>query len=189
MVALALVFMWLVPGVGLEVQGTIICLALGLVAIVAVCLADAPLRWVRSFRVFARLITSIEKLQVSFLLVKSKPQLLVKAMLLSLLFHTFTVVNTVATGIAIGWSNPPFLELFVVLPIILIVAALPLTPQGIGVQEGAFYFFLQLVGASPEQALSIALVLRAKTYVLALCGGLIFFCQRSAFQAAKSNPH
>ena len=112
-------------------------------------------------------------MQQCLFLVKKKPQLLLKALALSFLFHSFTVFNTMATGWAIGWQAPPFLDLFVVLPLILVISALPLTPQGLGIQEGAFYFFLQHVGASPQQALSIALVLRAKTYVLALCGGVV----------------
>ena len=90
------------------------------------------------------------------------------------MYHTVTVVNTLAAAAAVGWSQPPVAELFVVLPLILLVGALPLTPNGLGIQEGAFFFFLCAVGASPAQALGVALVLRAKSYVLALFGWLVW---------------
>ena len=63
---------------------------------------------------------------------------------------------------------------FIVLPLILTIGALPLTPSGLGIQEGAFVFFLHGIGASEEQALLIALILRAKSVILALLGGLVF---------------
>ncbi|NBO19859.1 MAG: hypothetical protein EBV03_11695, partial [Proteobacteria bacterium] len=101
-----------------------------------------------------------------------------KALLLSVLFHSVTVVNTVAAGYVVGWDNPPIRELFVVLPLILLVGALPITPSGLGIQEGAFFYFLGGLGASPGQALGIALVLRAKSYLLALLGWLCWIFER-----------
>jgi len=101
-------------------------------------------------------------------------ELLLKALVLSVVFHLLTVVNTAAVGVAVGWSEIPWLGLLVVVPLILLVGALPISPQGLGIQEGAFVFFLHSVGASTGQALAIALVLRAKSYLLALLGGAIW---------------
>lgn len=98
--------------------------------------------------------------------------LLVKAFLWSVLFHVLTVVNTVAVAHAVGWSDAPWRALMIVVPLILLVGAIPISPQGLGIQEGAFAFFLHGVGATPEQAVAVALVLRAKSYVLAALGGL-----------------
>jgi uncharacterized membrane protein YbhN (UPF0104 family) len=91
---------------------------------------------------------------------------------LSITFHLLTVVNTVAVATAVGWASPPWGDLFVVVPLILLVGAVPISPHGLGLQEGAFVFFLHSVGATTGQALAIALVLRAKSYVLALVGAL-----------------
>ena len=108
---------------------------------------------------------------------KDKP-LLYKTLGLSLLFHSIAVLNTIACAQAVGWANPPVWDLFVVLPIILLIAAIPLAPNGLGLQEGAFFFFLTGLGATPEQALGTALILRAKSYILAIIGGLIWLYLR-----------
>jgi len=105
--------------------------------------------------------------------------LVTKTLAISLLFHMLTVVNTVAVAHAIGWDSVPWGGLLIVVPLILIVGAAPISPQGLGVQEGAFVFFLSSVGASVDQALAIALVLRAKSYILAILGGCLWFGVRS----------
>jgi uncharacterized membrane protein YbhN (UPF0104 family) len=98
---------------------------------------------------------------------------------LSFMFHVMTIVNTVAVARAVGWDGAPWGELFVVVPLILLVGAVPVSPQGLGIQEGAFVFFLQAAGASSAQALAVALVLRAKSYALALVGGVLWLGVRN----------
>ncbi len=118
------------------------------------------------------------KIQSGLRLATSKPKLLIHAMFLSFLFHTFTVLNTMAAGWAVGWHSADIGGLFVVLPLILIIGALPITPGGLGIQEGAFMFFLVAVGATPEQALGVGLLLRAKGYVLAFFGWFCWLWER-----------
>ncbi|MFO0417351.1 MAG: YbhN family protein [Pseudomonadota bacterium] len=112
--------------------------------------------------------------------------LLARALLLSVVFHLLTVVNTAAVGWAVGWRDIPWQGLMVVVPLILLVGALPVSPQGLGIQEGAFVFFLSAIGATASQALAIALVLRAKSYILALCGGVVWFFLRSGEEKISS---
>jgi hypothetical protein len=97
------------------------------------------------------------------------------ALTLSLLFHLFTVLNTLVAALSVGWISVPWEALFVVLPMILLISSFPITPSGIGVQEGAFLFFLTQIGAAPEEALGIGLILRLKVYLLAIIGGIFFF--------------
>jgi uncharacterized protein (TIRG00374 family) len=104
--------------------------------------------------------------------------LLRKAFVLSIVFHLLTIVNTAAVGAAVGWVEIPWTGLLVVVPLILLVGAVPISPQGLGIQEGAFVFFLHSVGATTGEALAIALVLRAKSYLLALLGGLIWIMNK-----------
>jgi glycosyltransferase 2 family protein len=100
------------------------------------------------------------------------PSLMIKSLLWSFLFHTLTIVNTLLGAYAIGWHETSFMDLALVVPLILIVGAIPISPQGLGIQEGAFVFFLAPLGATPAQALALVLLLRVKTYLLALCGGV-----------------
>jgi uncharacterized protein (TIRG00374 family) len=116
----------------------------------------------------------ILKLSDSFKIVSKNKKLLAEVFFLSFLFHGMTVVNTVACAYAIGWSNISWIGVGTVIPTILIISALPIAPQGLGLQEGAFVFFLHTIGGTTEQALGISLLLRAKGYVLALVGGLLY---------------
>ena len=57
---------------------------------------------------------------------------------------------------------------------VLIVSMVPLTPSGIGVQEGAFYYFLRKLGAAPGEALGVGIILRAKTLLIAVVGWMLW---------------
>jgi uncharacterized protein (TIRG00374 family) len=106
---------------------------------------------------------------------------------LSFAFHALAVVNVLACAHAVGWTNAPVGELFIVVPIILIISALPVTPQALGVQEGAFVYYLTLLGALPAEAMGVALLIRAKAYVLAALGGLyLLLCSQNG--GAESEP-
>lgn len=93
----------------------------------------------------------------------------------SFVFHLLTVVNTYFAARTIGWETVSFLDLCLVVPLVLLVSMIPLTPGGIGVQEGAFVYLLKSIGASPSEALSVALILRAKTLLLGVIGAWFFF--------------
>ncbi len=97
-----------------------------------------------------------------------------KAMFWSVLFHFGTVVNTYVAARAIGWSDPDFAGLCIVVPLVLLVAIAPITPSGIGIQEGAFMFFLERIGATRPEALGVGLVLRAKNLITAFFGWLLW---------------
>lgn len=97
-----------------------------------------------------------------------------KAMFWSILFHFGTVVNVYIAARAIGWNSPDFYQLCTVVPLVLLVSIAPITPSGLGIQEGAFMFFLQRIGASHAESLAIGLLLRAKQLVTALVGWLLW---------------
>jgi uncharacterized protein (TIRG00374 family) len=113
--------------------------------------------------------------------------LIIKALGWSFVFHFLTIINTAAVGIAVGWVDIPWVGLAVVVPLILIIGAIPISPQGLGIQEGAFVFFLHSVGATTGQALAIALVLRIKSYLLALLGGVIWLTRRGWLTSSEGD--
>ena len=103
--------------------------------------------------------------------------LFVAAIAYSLLFHLLAVVNVWVAALAVGWDQASFGSLCIVVPLVLLVAVAPVTPNAIGIQEGAFVFFLVRVGATEGQALGLALVLRAKNLITALVGGLLYLAE------------
>lgn len=134
-------------------------------------------RWyiglMRFCKIPARIIDSLEAFQEGLRLGMRDNLLFVKALWLSLVFHLLTIVNTAIVGMAVGWTDFSLGSLAAVVPLILVVGAIPISPQGLGVQEGAFVYFLSQVGATPAQALAVGMVLRAKSIVLACLGGLV----------------
>ena len=111
--------------------------------------------------------------------------LLLRALYLSFLFHLLTVVNTYLAARAIGWSDPSVSGLFVVVPLVLLVSMAPVTPSGLGIQEGAFLYLLTRIGASQSQGLGVGLVLRAKVMVLAVIGGLLWLSLKNGQSITK----
>lgn len=180
MVGMAVVSLAWAPQVTVEIRILTACLALGLI-VCSFAIGSGLFVWaLRTVRFPAWLVERAERLRSGLVWGLSDRPLLVKAAILSLLFHLLTVLNTAAVAHAVGWSGVPYLDLLVVVPLILLVGAVPISPNGLGIQEGAFLYFLHLVGASTPQALAIALVLRAKSYVLALCGGVCWLSLRGS---------
>lgn len=174
MVALALVFVWFPKAVSGQVKAAVLLVAFGVAALTIMARSARLLQMLSHNKRAAVITPHLLKVQACFAVAAANKKLLLKALALSFLYHSLTVVNTMMAAYAVGWYDAPLLDLFVVLPLILLIGALPLTPQGLGIQEGAFYFFLHGVGATSAQALGVALVLRAKSYVLALIGGVIW---------------
>jgi len=90
------------------------------------------------------------------------------------LFHILTVVNAYLAAYCIGWKTAPIMELFVVVPIVLLVTMIPITPAGLGITEGAFTYFLARIGATSAEGLAVAIVLRLKVVILAVVGAFLW---------------
>lgn len=168
--------------IGINVRILVVGMGIGAIGItvIACYVRLNPERFKNKF--LKKIALTISRLHELMLLTAKQPSLWIKAMGISFFYHILTVANTYIAAVAVGWDNPPITELFVVLPIILILGSLPITPSGLGIQEGAFFHFLQILGASSPQALGVAVLLRAKTYVLAFLGWLVW-----SFSGAKKD--
>ena len=174
MVFMSLIAVFFAPQVTLQVRTLTFAIGFGTLALTAALVTGQLVRLSQIFKVPQKIHTKLVRLQEGLQWGLSDKGLLVKAAVLSISFHLLTIVNTAAVGHAVGWESIPWSDLLVVVPLILLVGAIPLSPQGLGIQEGAFLFFLHSVGATSGQALAIGLVLRAKSYVLAAVGGVLW---------------
>ena len=156
------------------IRVTVVLASLGLCLCTVIALSERSLKVLHLLPLLGKLEPSLRKIQTALHLARQNQTLFVKALVLSFIYHTITIINTVVCAAAVGWSNVPLIDLAVVLPLILLIGALPISPNGLGIQEGAFFFFLKAIGASPAQALAIGVVLRAKTLVLAVLGALVW---------------
>ncbi len=104
-------------------------------------------------------------------------KVMASALLISLIFHLTTSVNVLVVSLGLG-LDVRVIDVFLVVPLILLVSMIPVSIAAWGVWEGAFVYFLGLVGVSAPEALSLALILRAKNLIVALMGGIIFNMQK-----------
>lgn len=180
MLLMALVGLWWAPYVTRPISVLVVTVA-GAACGGSAMLFSRRTTWLlRQLRVPTRFVSIASRVEEGLRYGMQDKGLVVQALVLSVVFHLLTVANTAAAGWAVGWESIPLGELFVVVPLILLVGAIPISPQGLGIQEGAFVFFLQGLGCTSGQALALALVLRAKSYVLALLGGTVWLgLQRS----------
>ncbi len=173
--------------VPVAVRIAVVLLAMGL------ALVTAMLLWRKSFDFGTKLLPqkfrdTAGKIRISLIAGVTNRRVLAEALLLSLVYHCFTVINTAVAAYAVGWGTVPLAQLFVVLPIILTIGGLPITPSGLGLQEGAFVYFLGILGASGPQSLAIGILLRAKSYILAFVGWGLFVLEQRSVSATSEQP-
>lgn len=93
------------------------------------------------------------------------------SLLLSLLVHTVLILGIGFIGKGVGFDTP-MLSYFVVVPVGLIIMALPIAPSGWGAGEAAFIYFWGTLGVPSAMALSLLLVYRIEQMIVSLIGGL-----------------
>jgi glycosyltransferase 2 family protein len=160
-------------------------LILGLIIVVAnaILLSPKKIRFLNRLPFIKNKIVKITDLQDQIIKIFHKKDIIVKAILFSLIFHLLAIINIFVICHGIGWYEVPIFKLATVLPLILLISGLPLTPSGIGLQEGAFFYFLHNIGATSEQALAVGVILRAKWVLLAMTGGGLYLINKKSSRA------
>jgi glycosyltransferase 2 family protein len=106
-------------------------------------------------------------------------RLLAEVSVFSLFFHLsqigVLVILTHALGLAVPWSY-----CFVFGPLVNVMAAIPVSLNGLGVREGGYVFFLAHVGVPRESAIAFALTWFAVVMLSAGIGGVVYLAHRSA---------
>ena len=162
----------------------------GSVAIVVGCFLVFSEKVFRGFdRVLEGLNLSIvrkpaAKFHMAVMEYKDKKELIAKICLLSLLFYlgAFIIVFGAARAVR---AEVSLLYVVLVVPIIYLLEALPISINGLGVREGAFAFFFTRVGVSLEQAVAAALVVLFFRLLKSGAGGVLFVFRYVEFKSIK----
>jgi hypothetical protein len=111
---------------------------------------------------------------------RSRPGLMLAAIAFTLPVHLTTVVSAMLAGGAFGLplSNGYY---FIVVPVVVLAGAIPISPQGVGVMEAFAYYFTRQQGATLNQALALTLSIRLVAVFWNLTGGL--FVLRGGYHA------
>ncbi|HHS14094.1 MAG TPA: flippase-like domain-containing protein [bacterium] len=82
----------------------------------------------------------------------------------------FVVSESMHLGIPLGYF-------FLFIPVVLVLAMLPLSLGGLGVREGGKVVFLVRMGATTAQAMGVSLIVFGINLVIGLPGGIVYFLE------------
>jgi uncharacterized membrane protein YbhN (UPF0104 family) len=104
-----------------------------------------------------------------------KPGTLAAAMMLSMALNAVCVAQVLSLAWGMGLKIPPA-ALFMIVPMIICISALPVTPSGLGLREN---LYVVMLAASPlmipaTSALSLSLLAFAGSLVWSLVGGAVY---------------
>ncbi len=104
---------------------------------------------------------------------RRNPRLVLKTSLLSLLAQVLLVCQCYCLGHSLAIPLG-FAEYVAVIPVILSLAAIPITPGGLGVREALSVTMLGALGVASERSLSLSLLVYGVSVVWSAVGGLVF---------------
>jgi uncharacterized protein (TIRG00374 family) len=114
------------------------------------------------------------------------PGFLLQSLLLSMLINLAVVVQGAVLCAGLGVAVP-FEVLLLIIPTIICLAALPITPSGLGVRENLFVWLLAVpaLGVEPTRALTLSLLVFAGGLVWSLVGGFVYVALRDREHLAE----
>jgi uncharacterized protein (TIRG00374 family) len=170
---LGLVFCWrtvLASGL-LPYAGAATLLVLVLVAALYSKRLGRPLA--RAAHAVGRTSGRIARLQESLRWYRGRPATLALAFAITIASHVLMIVSIYALALSLG-STVPFAYFLMFVPIVNVLAALPITLGGLGVRDAGFVLLFPLVGMTRAQALGTSFLFFGVAMSVALLGGLVY---------------
>jgi uncharacterized protein (TIRG00374 family) len=118
-----------------------------------------------------RLSHKIEQFQSAVAAYGNAPGALRVAFLNSLLFYFLAIINVWVTAKAFA-GEIDVLHMVIATPVIMLIMNLPVSIGGLGLMEFAYVFTFELMGYGAALGLSTALLMRLKTLIDGLMGGI-----------------
>ena len=114
------------------------------------------------------------------------PGFVLRALLLSMVLNFFCVLQffVLNRGMNLGVS---LLLLLAIVPTVICISALPITPGGLGLRENLFVQMLALVGIAPTAALSLSLLAYAGSLFWGLIGGIVYITVKDKHPLSKAD--
>jgi uncharacterized membrane protein YbhN (UPF0104 family) len=166
----------------MQLEAWILWLVYGSAACAALGLAAAPLLARHSEKVSVRL----SRLRGAWAALRS-PRVLAVSTLQSLFVQLANVGVVFLIGLALG-AEVPWAYYCVFVPMVTLLAMLPVSMNGMGVREWATALFLAPLGVGESVAVSLALLWFAVIAVTCLAGGVVYLCGRFPKPEAPQTP-
>lgn len=105
----------------------------------------------------------------------------------AIIIHLITVAACYILAIGLGAPLSP-LDAFVLVPLVILSSAVPISIGGWGVREGAMVAALGLAGIASDKALAISVLLGLGGLIVGLFGGLVWLIapERTSFSSAQA---
>lgn len=117
--------------------------------------------------------TQIKRLLISIQLYHQSTRALIMTTLLSLAAHVLLVLECYCLGRSFQ-IHLGFIDYLTVIPLVMAISALPITPGGLGIREGLTVTMLGAMNISNTQALPLSLMVYFISLAWGLVGGIIF---------------
>jgi len=124
-------------------------------------------------KIVNKIFAKIDKIRKPIFEFKNDKKAMIWAIINSLIFQLLAVINVWLSALAFG-NELSFLSLLIAVPVILFIMNIPFSIGGIGLMEFAYVFTLPLFGASSSLALSTVLLIRAKSILDSIFGGILY---------------
>jgi len=105
---------------------------------------------------------------------KRRPALVIWALVITFPVHITVVISAMLAGMAFGLPLP-LLYYFVVVPVVVLVGAIPISPQGAGVMEFFAIHLTRQYGTTVGQAFALTMAIRLVQMAWNLTGGVFVF--------------
>jgi glycosyltransferase 2 family protein len=129
-------------------------------------------RWNEKFSRY-KLVGKLKEIYQSYLTYQDRRADLVMFLLFSFIENLFPIFSSYFLSLAFG-VNISLLYFFILIPIVLVLVRLPISIDGIGIQEGAFVYFLTLIGVSRADALLLGIASHIMAIISVLPGGVLY---------------
>jgi len=126
---------------------------------------------------FPRVVSIMQNIITSLRTYKYHKNILFFSFLLSFSFHVTHIISMYFCSLAAN-VHVNFIHWAMVVPLISFMVMIPISANGLGVQEGAVYLYLDRIGVDPASALLIAILPRIGMLLVSLIGALFYVCER-----------
>jgi uncharacterized membrane protein YbhN (UPF0104 family) len=111
------------------------------------------------------------------------PYFVTRSLGISMLLNAACVGQFIVIAHGMSLSISPAL-MFVAVPVVICISALPITPNGLGVRENLFVQMLAVIGVDPTSALSLSLLAYAGSLCWSLVGGAVYLALKDKHHLA-----
>jgi uncharacterized protein (TIRG00374 family) len=125
------------------------------------------------------IVSCLERLVSGLELYRQNRSTILSAITLSVIVHLCLALNLFFIGVSIGEDILGLRHYFLASPVANAVAAIPITPGGIGTRDATIAMFFSVMGASPQKAGVVPVIMTFVILFWGLLGGITYVFSKS----------